>query len=274
MKSSMQSAHLTSAPDRNQGGYDPDFYEELHAAEDKHFWFRARNRVVASLASEFVKDLPSPYYVLEFGCGGGNVTKNLQDTCTGGTVIGADLFADGLPYARKRGVNLLVQADIAKFPFRCGFDLVGIFDVLEHIPDDAGTLRSLYEALRPGGLLLITVPAHQSLWSYFDEAAHHCRRYELAELRARCEAAGLEVEYATEFMTSIYPIVRLQRWWAGKKQQSSGISSQDLVKKELAIHPVLNTVLHWLTRMETSRILRRKQLPFGTSILAVARKKS
>lgn len=78
----------------------------MHSAETTHFWFRARNRIVAAIASEFVKDLRSPYYVLEFGCGDGNITRNLQDVCNGGKVIGVDLLAEGLRYARKRGVKL------------------------------------------------------------------------------------------------------------------------------------------------------------------------
>ena len=119
---------------------------------------------------------------------------------------------------------------------------------------------------------MITVPAHQSLWSYFDEASCHCRRYELEELRTKCTGVGFEIEYATEFMASIYPLLRAQRRWAGKRQQATGATPIELAKRELAINPFVNIVLDQLTRLETGLIRRRKQLPRGTSILAIARK--
>ena len=86
-----------------------------------------------------------------------------------------------------------------------------MFDVLEHIPEDVETLVALREALTPGGRLMLTVPSHQNLWSYFDEAAHHCRRYSSREIRARLIEAGFEVEFLSEFMTCIFPIVWLFR---------------------------------------------------------------
>jgi SAM-dependent methyltransferase len=104
------------------------------------------------------------------------------------------LYFEGLVNARSRGVKMLVRADMARFPFGSGFSLAGMFDVLEHIPDDRGALRSIYNALSPGGRLLLSVPAHQSLWSYFDEVANHCRRYELEGLRSRCLDAGFDVD--------------------------------------------------------------------------------
>ena len=147
-----------------EGGYDPRFNQELFAAEDHHFWFRSRNRIVAAMAAKYTSQLPAGFYVLEVGCGNGSVTRVLQDTCATGNVIGADLYLEGLVNARSRGVKMLVQADIA-VPTDSGFALAGMFDVLEHIPDDCGALRSLYNALSPGGRLLLSVPAHQSLWA-------------------------------------------------------------------------------------------------------------
>jgi SAM-dependent methyltransferase len=260
-------------PGERRGGYDPSFFEDLYAAEDRHFWFRARNRVIAALARELTKDLPPGHHLLEAGCGNGMVTRALQQACPRARVIGADLFGDGLRYARKRGVLRLVQTDIVHSPFRQIFDMVGMFDVLEHIPDDLGTLRCIHQALRPGGRLMLTVPAHQTLWSYFDEAAHHCRRYELPELIAKCNDCGYDVEYATEFMVSIYPLVRLQRWWAGKQQAVTPVDSDELARRELAIPAVLNTLLDWLTRIETAVVRRRKRLAYGTSLLLIARRR-
>ncbi|MBZ5676521.1 MAG: class I SAM-dependent methyltransferase [Acidobacteriia bacterium] len=118
------------------GGYDPSFYELLYAAEDQHFWFRSRNAVIAAMVSQAVAGLAPGYRVLELGCGNGNVTRLLQATCSEGLVIGMDLFGEGLRNARRRGVTQLVQADVNRAPFQKKFQVIGMFDVLEHIPDD------------------------------------------------------------------------------------------------------------------------------------------
>src|ERR1700678_943438 len=186
------SSALTAPPPAREGGYDPRHNQSLFAVEDSHFWFRGRNRIVAAMAARYTRQIPAGLYVLGVGCGNGSVTRVLQDTCATGIVIGADLYFEGLVNARSRGVKMLVQADMSRFPFGSGFALAGMFDVLEHIPDDCGALRSLFNALSPGVPLLLRVPAYQSLWSYFDEVALHCRRYDLEGLRSRCLDAGFE----------------------------------------------------------------------------------
>ena len=133
------------------GGYDPKFYEWLYAAEDRHFWFRSRNAVIAAMASQTVAALAPGYRVLELGCGNGNVTRLLQAACSEGLVIGMDLFAEGLENARRRGVSLLVQADVNRAPFQKKFHVIGMFDVLEHITDDRAILRQVFDLLEPGG---------------------------------------------------------------------------------------------------------------------------
>jgi SAM-dependent methyltransferase len=255
-----------------EGGYDPRFNQELFAAEDHHFWFRSRNRIVAAMAAKYTSQLPAGFYVLEVGCGNGSVTRVLQDTCATGNVIGADLYLEGLVNARSRGVKMLVQADISRFPFGSGFALAGMFDVLEHIPDDCGALRSLFNALSPGGRLLLSVPAHQSLWSYFDEVALHCRRYDLEGLRSRCLDAGFEVEYATEFMSFLYPLMKTQRRWKDFMRKRTGKNLKETVAGDLTVNPLLNAALDRLGSAETFLIRRGVRLPFGTSIFLVARK--
>jgi SAM-dependent methyltransferase len=263
---------LTDPPPAREGGYDPRHNQSLFAVEDRHFWFRSRNRIVAAMAAKYTRQLPAGFYVLEVGCGNGSVTRVLQDTCATGNVIGADLYLEGLVNARSRGVKMLVQADMSRFPFGSGFALAGMFDVLEHIPDDCGALRSLYNALSPGGRLLLSVPAHQSLWSYFDEVALHCRRYELEGLRSKCLDAGYEVEYATEFMSFLYPLMKTQRRWKDFMRKRTGKNLEETVAGDLSINPLLNAALDRAGRAETFLIRRGVSLPFGTSIFLVARK--
>jgi len=251
------------------GGYDPGFYESLYAAEDRHFWFRSRNAVIAAMSSQAVAALAPGYRVLELGCGNGNVTRLLQTTCSSGLVIGMDLYGEGLRNAQRRGASLLVQADVNRPPFQKKFHLIGMFDVLEHIPDDGAILRQVFDLLEPGGTLLLTVPAHQKLWSYFDEASRHCRRYELPELRTRLTDSGYRVDYLSQYMMTLYPLMWLGRRFAGRER---GGDPMQLARKELQVAPILNAALNFVLAQELRWLAKRAHLPIGTSLIAVARK--
>jgi len=252
------------------GGYDPEHYRNLAAIEDQHFWFSSRNAAIRALATQVCATLPAKYRVLEVGCGTGNVLRHLEEICTGGSVVGMDLFDEGFQFARQRSQCSLVQGDARRPPFQCRFHLVGMFDVIEHVPDDESLLNDAYRLLAPGGVLLVTVPAHMSLWSYFDEASNHCRRYEFDELRDRLHNAGLEVEFLSEYMFSVAPLVWLKRRVVARNQRADDRAS--VVKDELKIYPVVNDVLSFLLKNETRWLGMRKRLPFGTSLIALARK--
>lgn len=257
--------------------YDPSYFSYLFEVEDRHFWFRARNRVISAAVSRVTAHLEPGYRFLEVGCGTGNVLRALEQTCKGGVVIGMDLFGEGLRYARRRVSCPLVQGDVHANPFGTRFEAIGLFDVLEHLPNDVEILRELRGLLKPGGALLITVPAHMSLWSYFDEASHHCRRYEQAELARKLKAAGYKIEFMSQYMATIFPLVWLGRRLAAftrRKAKNAGESArrtQELTVNELRIRPVVNGILAWLLEQEARLIARRRKLPLGTSLLAVAR---
>ena len=259
------------------GSYDPSYFAPLFAIEDRHFWFRARNRVISTLVSQITAGLASGYRVLEVGCGTGNVLRVLEQACPRGLVVGMDLFAEGLQYARQRMSCPLVQGDMHAPPFGTPFDLIGLFDLLEHLPDDVQVLSNLHVMLAPEGALLLTVPAHPSLWSYFDEASHHCRRYELAELESKLIRTGYRVEYLTQYMVSIFPMVWLGRRLAAlfdRRPAGDASCTHDLASRDLRIVPVVNDLLAWLLAQEARVIARRCLLPIGTSLLAVGRKDS
>jgi SAM-dependent methyltransferase len=152
--------------------------------------------------------------------------------------------------------------------------MVCLFDVLEHLPDERGALQALRAVLVPGGALVITVPARRSLWSEVDEVSGHLRRYEAGELEALLDSEGYQVEYLTPFMMSIYPLFWLSRRLApriaGRKRRAApqaGLTHQG----ELKVVPVLNGILAFLLGLEAPMTGRRMKLPFGTSLLAVAR---
>ncbi len=254
-----------------QGGFDPAFFDVLAAAERRHFWFKARNGIIRQVIRQEAR-AGRARRLLEIGCGNGNVLRMLEEELPGATVVGVDLFAEGLRHARHRGVRLVVQADVAHPPFRSAFDVVGLFDVIEHLSDDVTALRQAGALAQPGGLVIVTVPAHPSLWSAFDVAAGHCRRYREADLRRSLEAAGLVPEYLTHFMMAAAPLVwAARRAWGWRRRHESSPPDHAAVTREMSVNPVANWCLTRAVSWETLAVDRRVRLPFGSSLLAVAR---
>ncbi|MDQ3674530.1 MAG: class I SAM-dependent methyltransferase [Gemmatimonadota bacterium] len=260
-----------SAESEALGGFDAARYARLFEAEDRHFWFRARNSVLAAALRPIEAQLRPGYRVIEVGCGTGYVLRLLGSLFARGTVVGVDALLEGLQRARARTPAPVVAADARRLPFAVPFHIVGMFDVLEHIPDDESTLNTLRALLCPGGALVLTVPAGPELWSYADHVGHHCRRYTRDELRCKLIAAGFEVEYLTPFMTLLYPILRIGRR-LGASAVRDETTAVHAATNELRIVPIVNAALARLLALEARAIARRRRLPFGTSLLAVARR--
>jgi SAM-dependent methyltransferase len=258
-----------------RGGYDPQFFERLAEIEDRHFWFVARNDLLCRLTRELIADLQPGFRVLEVGCGNGNVLRFLERVCTNGSVIGIDRWMEGLVHARRRTSCSLVQGDLRKSPFAGGFDIVGMFDVLEHLEDDSGTLLQVRSLLAPRGALMLTVPAHEWLWSYFDEAACHCRRYSKSELEKKLKDAGYEVELLTEYMSSTLPFLYAGRTVANLRRAGNlrQVGAQELALSEMRILPVLNGIFTLLLKWENRRLTKARSLPVGSSLVAIARRR-
>ena len=268
-------AYRSDASLGKRTSYDPDYFARLFAIEDRHFWFKTRNRIIATLVKQETVSLSPGYRVLEIGCGTGNVLQVLEQACPKGIVMGMDLFGQGLQFARRRTLCSLVQADMYASPFATQFHLIGLFDVLEHLPDDVQVLKDLHTMLVPGGTLLLTVPAHASLWSYFDDASHHCRRYELDQIRQLLFQAGYQIDYLTYCMAVIYLPV-----WLGRRlaalfngcQVGNAHRVHGLASNELRIIPWFNGILTGLLSLEAHLIAHKREMAIGTSLLAVARK--
>jgi len=278
MSFASKSERLNKSPfnSTRDSSYDPAYFARLFALEERHFWFRSRTHVISTLARQLTQHLTPGYRVLEVGCGTGNVLHSLEQTCMRGIVVGLEFFWEGLQCARQRTNCFLVQGDVHSLPFRTSFELIGLFDVLEHLRDDQQVLDNLHILLAPKGALLLTVPAHPFLWSYFDEASHHVRRYKRTELENKIARAGFEIEYLTPYMASIFPLVWLKRRLLVRRyrQTCAGDTARasDLTASELRVTPVLNGLLSFLLTQECRLIARRGHLPIGTSLLAIARK--
>ena len=252
--------------------YHGEHFEPLFAVEDRHFWFRSRNRCIGA-ATHLIPNRDSIKNIVEHGCGTGFVLAELQRLFPKARVVGTDLFAEGLAFARRRFAGELIQTDLFQWKTSEKFNLVGFFDVLEHLDDDLLVLRALREQLNPSGHLLLTVPAHMSLWCDYDVASGHRRRYSRAGLESRLREAGFEVKYCTGFMSVLFPLlwVRRRLLGGGKAAQNISVTAASRVEDELRINPLLNHLFDWVLRPESQLIRKGWHLPAGTSWLVLAK---
>jgi SAM-dependent methyltransferase len=255
-------------------GYNPNDFSRLLPVEDTHFWFTTRNRILSAVLTKLAADISTTGNVLEIGCGTGNTLRVMRQAFPSVMLVGMDLLHSGLVHAKHRTDAVLVQGRIEEMPFARPFVLIGMFDVLEHVDDDVAALSRIARFLEPSGALILTVPASPSLWSRYDEESFHKRRYTASGLRAALTEARFRVEYLTHFMALTYPAVWLSRRLDGlrKRFARSGSSLREpAIVRELNVPRPVNMVLGRLLGLEVPFIRQRGCLPFGTSLLAVAR---
>jgi SAM-dependent methyltransferase len=258
---------LAADEEESSPSFDPKAFDSLFALERKHYWFRARNEVIDTAMRRHNVAPGEDARVLEVGCGNSNVLSYLARTMGRKTWIGGDLFLEGLQHSRERMDLPLVQLDVHSLPFEGSLDAVCTFDVLEHLRDDTQVLAEIYRALRPGGQIVLTVPAYQRLWSYFDELSCHKRRYSKTELSRKLTTAGFEVQMMSHYMAVLLPLVFLQR----KILFRLNSHSERSISTDIRVLPVVNQLLYWVCRAE-KRLVSLTGLPFGTSIIAVGRR--
>lgn len=248
--------------------FDAEGIQRLLAAEDRHFWFRARNEIIASLAGPQIQRLPDGFRILEMGCGSGNVLRVLQTLAAGrGQVEALELSREAAEVARTRTGLAVVNGYLADIDSSESFDIIAAFDVLEHIADEAGVLGQVRARLSPAGQLILTVPAHPSLWSSFDVASGHVRRYTPASLTQALNTAGFEVVYVSYFMSLLFPPM----WARRHLVRSNRATLAAVLDSEFRVVPVLNELAYELLRREAHVVRRRRRLRMGTSIAAIAR---
>jgi len=245
-------------------------YHKMHALEATYWWFQGRRDIILGqlgiLLPRLRRETPGrPLRLLDVGCGTGMLLQTLEQE---GLAVGLDFSPVALRYCRDRRLKNLGRADVRHLPIaNDSVDLITALDLVEHIRDDAGLLGEFRRVLRPGGLALMSVPAHKNLWSGHDVALHHYRRYEKAEFRALVENAGLHIERHTSAVATVYPAAalfrRVKRRFA--KPQSSPKTD------EFPLPAILNSILRRVLTLEACW-LRRHDLPFGLSILCLARK--
>jgi SAM-dependent methyltransferase len=243
-------------------GFKAEFFGALAKVEPGHFWFEARNQLIIAMLRRY---FPRAATFLEIGCGTGFVLRGIRQAIPRLTIAGSEIFSEGLAYAQKRLPDVgFFQMDARSIPYSSALDVIGAFDVLEHIDEDEAVLRQMHDAVRPGGGIILTVPQHQFLWSVTDEFSHHLRRYSRAEVVEKIERAGFRPVHVTSFVTLLLPIMYLSRL----RQDPAKYDPQ----REFAVHPVVNRLLGIAMRLEVGLVRTGVSLPVGGSLLVVARR--
>jgi SAM-dependent methyltransferase len=246
------------------GAFDAELVSLLAGVEDQSFWFRGRNELIIST---FKRSFPDAATFLEIGCGTGFVLRGMRNELPNLELNGAELSPDALEIARQRlpGVRLL-ELDALAMKFDGAFDVVGAFDVLEHVEDDEGAFREIARAMKSRGGAIFTVPQHPWLWSALDEVAGHHRRYTRAELVAKLERAGFADIQTTSFVTLLLPGMVVSRW-----RHPAGSGEFDL-EDSLRLPRLLDRICESAMSVERRLIEAGLSFPVGGSLLAVARK--
>ncbi len=242
-------------------GMSKDSFKYLYKHENSSFWFKARNNLIIWLISKYKNNFTR---LMEVGCGTGFVLNGILSHFGNGdkAYYGTDLHDEGLVFAKER-----LPKDVTLFTVNLedeglseSFDIIAAFDVLEHIENDVTAIKNISEALTKDGLLMVTVPQHKELWSFTDEYAMHCRRYEADELIKKIQSANLEIVYSNSFVSLLYPAMYFSR----KSSKKASV--------ELEINPIINFVFSLIMSFELLLIKIGVKFKRGGSLVVVAKK--
>jgi SAM-dependent methyltransferase len=248
--------------------FDASGFGFLAEMERKHFWHIGRREMILDILKRNVPHLAESK-MLEIGCGNGNILAYLKEN--GINIEGGDIFLEGLKfYQRKLDNTALYQIDIMALPFHHNFDIIGMFDILEHIDEDEKALAEVSQALKSGGRILIMVPAHKFLWSYFDILSCHRRRYDKDELKAKLERNGFVIKKMTYYMFFLFPLLTGIRL-IGNITRKASKKQASKASLEVSTIPIVNKVFLGLLRLERY-LIRYLNLPLGASLLVLAEK--
>ncbi len=243
---------------------DPHEYTTIYTVEDRHWWY-AGMQAITTMLVETLYPGRSDLRILDAGCGTGAALGYLARF---GVVTGGDISPLALGYCQARGLRRLAQASVMALPFAAAqFDLVTSFDVLYHraVGDYRAALRQFHRVLRPGGRVLLRLPAYDRLRGRHDAVIHTARRFTTGEVAASLHESGFVVERATYANTLLFPVALAKRLL---ERKTAGAPSRSDVAPNA---PWLDWLLAWPLLAE-ARWLRRRDLPFGLTVVAVGQK--
>jgi SAM-dependent methyltransferase len=245
-------------------GFGVGYFEQLFEVEAGNFWFRSRNKLLFWALGKY---FPQAKSFFEIGCGTGYVLSGIQREFSNIRLYGSDIFIKGMSFAKQRLYSVsFFQMDARRIPFEMEFDVIGAFDVLEHIDEDDVVLQQMFQATKLGGGVIITVPQHRFLWGIVDEYSFHRRRYSRKGLINKVKGAGFQIICVTSFVSFLLPLMLLSRM---KRRISS--DKFDLLA-ELKIGQITNAVLENILTLERLFIKRGFSFPVGGSLIIVAKR--
>ena len=224
---------------------------------NKHFWYVGRSEIILSFLKKYC-DVSGK--MLEVGCGKGDVLLHLKNK--GVNIEGCDISDDALAILSEKTISY--KLDVCNMNIDRKFDIVGCFDVLEHIENDELALKNIYTSLKLNGKIILTVPACNLLWSNFDVLGKHFRRYNMSDLKEKIDRSGFRIIRVSYFMFFLFPIIFAMRFLG-----QNATSEDDFI--ELNVVPVVNDVFLFIIKVEKF-LMRFWNLPYGSSIIMVAEK--
>ncbi len=245
-------------------------YQQFENLERDHWWFRGRRAVYLGLLDTLLQE-SSVRRVLDLGCGMGGFQAGLRARVD--EVFGCDMDYDSLEVCHARDYKETCISECGTLPFADNsFDLVCLFDVLEHMEDDALVLREVHRVLAPGGIIFLSVPAYQFLYANNDRVAQHFRRYDRSMIAERLPAAGFEVEknsYSNVLLSPlIIPLVLLIKAWESLLNRDQHMQHSNL---SWSVPRWINEILYRLFAAELPGT-RRWNWAFGHSMIVAGRK--
>ena len=246
-------------------------YRRMFAVEDRHWWYVSLHELILSWVTAEAT-AKGRLQIFDAGCGSGRLAELLAPY---GDVSGCDASPLAIAFCAERGLKGVKEADLQEMTLPANhFDVITCIDVLYHrgIADDVEILKKLRAALKPGGLLLIHLVADPSLYSSHDVAVHSRERYTRPLLQGRLERTGLVIERLTYRLTTLFPLIAT--WRRLRRRDVADASQAEEVVSDVALPPApLNSALLRLMRTE-NWLLRHLDLPFGSSLLAICRRKA
>jgi 2-polyprenyl-3-methyl-5-hydroxy-6-metoxy-1,4-benzoquinol methylase len=243
-------------------------YQQFLELERDHWWFRGRRKVYLDILAEQLGDANSGV-ALDLGCGLGGFLPPLK--ALGFEVFAADMDFDSLGYCLERGFTASVQIDSYRLPYADNsFDVITMFDVVEHIEDDHTAMKEVARILKPGGRVIISVPAYQFLYANNDRAAQHYRRYSRAAVAELFESSGLLVRRNSHANVLLFPLI-LPLVLLSKMIESVFMKKVESDHTNLSwpMPAFLHTILYRIFAAELL-VSRQCDIPVGHSIAAIA----
>ena len=249
-------------------GYPSSGFDATDEVSLESFWVTSRTRLLRREIIKAVGGMPNAK-VFEIGCGVGTFLHSLSSEPTI-QLLGSEISLRGLRSAKAQCPTVeFIQMDAAAIPFVSEFDVIGAFDVIEHIDDDMTVLRGIHKALKPKGRLVLTVPQHEFMWSSIDEFVHHRRRYGREKLVSKIVSAGFQVDYVTSFVFMLFPLMLVSRLFDRTRKIKPTAAD---FNKQVRFNPFVNRIFSWFMRIDEFMIACRYSLPWGGTLLVVAKK--